>query len=488
MNLKPLSSFEGGSSPRPLRYATRTFLALLLVGLALISLAACGEQSGAPASVGSPDPSVESPAPPDPALADAIFPLRVAANGRHLVDSSGRPFLLHGDTAWSLIVQLPREGVERYLGDRRARGFNALLVNLIEHRFADNAPRNWYGDEPFVVPGDFSTPNEAYFEHAEWVLEQARAHGFAVLLVPAYLGYGGGDEGWYQTLLANSQETLRGYGRFLGERYRRLDNIIWTHGGDYNPPERHTVSVIAEEIQAILPDRLATAHGARETAAADYWEGEPWLTLNNVYTGGPVFLPSLQQYARPGPMPFFLLEGIYENERQVTTTRLRTQAYHALLSGAAGQFFGNNPIWHFDGPGLFPTGFTWQQALDSPGSRSMGWLWGLFSGLEWWTLEPDTGQDLLVGGLGEGHERAVAALSSDGRLAVGYLPSARTVEVDLSVLRGPRVTVEWFDPTNGARSSVTGSPFPADAVHGLSPPGPNAARDPDWVILMRSTE
>ena len=37
------------------------------------------------------------------------FPVRVSTNGRHLVDASGKPFLLHGDTAWSLTW---REGME----------------------------------------------------------------------------------------------------------------------------------------------------------------------------------------------------------------------------------------------------------------------------------------------------------------------------------------------------------------------------------------
>ena len=64
------------------------------------------------------------------------FPLSVGPGERYLVDAAGRPFLIHGDTAWSLIAQLTREDVELYLDDRRARGFNTILVNLIESRFA----------------------------------------------------------------------------------------------------------------------------------------------------------------------------------------------------------------------------------------------------------------------------------------------------------------------------------------------------------------
>jgi hypothetical protein len=63
----------------------------------------------------------------------ASFPLRLKRGERYLVDSRGQPFLIHGDAAWSLLVQLKRDEVDDYLEDRVARGFNALLVNLIEH-------------------------------------------------------------------------------------------------------------------------------------------------------------------------------------------------------------------------------------------------------------------------------------------------------------------------------------------------------------------
>jgi hypothetical protein len=42
---------------------------------------------------------------------------------------------------------------------------------------------------------DWSVPNEKYFAHADWVIRKAAENGIAVLLVPAYLGYMGLDEG-----------------------------------------------------------------------------------------------------------------------------------------------------------------------------------------------------------------------------------------------------------------------------------------------------
>ena len=51
---------------------------------------------------------------------------------RHVVDQSGAPFLIHGDTPWSLISGLTKDEAEQYLENRRQKGFNSIIVNLIE--------------------------------------------------------------------------------------------------------------------------------------------------------------------------------------------------------------------------------------------------------------------------------------------------------------------------------------------------------------------
>ena len=414
------------------------------------------------------------------------FPLAVKAGRRHLVDATGRPFLIHGDTAWSLIAQLTREDVLLYLDDRRARGFNTILVSLLEHRFATNAPANAYGEPPFLQPEAYNTPNRAYFRHADWVLRRAAERGFLVLLTPSYLGIGGGSEGWYEAMVANGLVRMRRYGRYLGRRYRNFQNILWVHGGDYNPPRKDLVRAIAEGIQEGAPQALHTAHGAPETAALDHWQGEPWLQVNNVYTYGPVHLPALAHFARPERMPFFLLESAYENEHGATEQRLRTQAYQALLSGAAGQIFGNNPIWHFDGGGIFAAPVTWQQALDSRGAHSMTHLRNLLMALPWWKLRPDRRNRLLTDGLGAEEDRAVAARSVDRVFALIYLPSDREITLDLRQLAGPRVTARWYDPSQGQFSRISGSPFQTTRLQRFRPDGTNDAGFEDWVLLLES--
>jgi hypothetical protein len=422
------------------------------------------------------------------------FPLAVEPGKRYLVDAAGRPFLINGDTAWSLIAQLTREDADRYLEDRRARGFNTILVSLLENQYSANPPANAYGERPFhdqqlvsLLPfltfADYTRPNEAYFAHAEWVLRRAAEKGFLVLLTPSYVGCC--SDGWSGEMSENGPDRLRQYGEYLGRRYRDFPNILWVHGGDSNH-FKDLARAIAEGIRQVDPRVLHTAHGQYETTGLDYWGSEPGLQVNNVYSYGPVYAPALEQYGRPERMPFFLIESNYENEHDVTEQQLRTQAYQAVLSGAAGQVFGNNPIWHFESTNEWPWPVTWQEALGSRGAQSMTHLHDLLATVPWWLLEPDWEHSLLTDGLGSDDERAVAARTGDGSLAIVYLPSDREITVDLAQLAGPNVAARWYDPADGRFSPVPGSPFPATASHQFRPESNNGAGFADWVLVLES--
>jgi hypothetical protein len=307
------------------------------------------------------------------------------------------------------------------------------------------------------------------------------------MLTPSYLGFLGGDEGWYQAMASNGTGRMREYGRFLGKRYANADNIIWLNGGDFNPPNEALVEEIAEGIREFDAAAIQTAHTAPENAAVDVWAGEPWLALNNVYTYGAVYAPSLTQFARADMMPFFLIESAYEDDfLSANEQRVRTQAYHAMLSGAMGEFYGDNPVWHFNTPGMSPS-TPWQAALDTRGARSMTHLRNLFASRQWWTLVPDSGNTFLTSGLGTDMDRAVGSLASDGSFAIVYLPSSRTVTVNLGKLSGPRVNARWYDPASGIFTTAAGSPFNATGTQNFTPAGNNMSGFSDWALVLEST-
>jgi len=390
---------------------------------------------------------------------------------------------MKGDSPWSLIANLSREDAAHYLDDRKARGFNTLLTSLVEHKFAFNAPNNFYGDPPFTTPNDFSTPNDAYFAHAEYILAQARARGFLVLLAPAYLGFEGKDEGWYQAMRVNGAPKLREYGRYVATRLSRLDNILWVEGGDYDPPDKGLTRAVAEGIRSVAPEALQTAHCTRDVSALEFWGGEPWLKLNTAYTSDLVVDRCLHEYAQPERMPFFLIESFYEQEFGATILTLRTECYGSLLSGACGHMFGNDPIWSFDAKGTW--GLSWRNALGSPGARAMTQAWRLFSSVRWETLIPDAESLVLIGGRLAGNDAAAAAFASDGSFGMIYAPTRRTLTVDLARLVGPRVQAQWFDPSIGVRSAIAGSPFERSKTD-FAMPNANAGGQNDWLLLVES--
>jgi hypothetical protein len=436
--------------------------------------------------------NAEAPVGVPPPASAAAFPLKPVDSGRYLIDQKGEPFLVTGDSAWSLIVQLAEEDIDHYLQDRRKRGFNSIIVNLLEHKFCTHAPNTRAGLAPFTKAGDFSTPNPAYFDFAYKVVKKAADQGIVVWLCPAYLGYGGGDEGWFQEMKAGGRAKIRGYGRFVGKRFKNLPNIVWVMGGDFIPDraDQWTASEVAEGIRAEDSSHLMCAHGSRGKSVAAGLGNPAWLTVNTTYVDANTLIESTRsEYDHRPIRPFVLIEAIYEGEHNSTPDQVRRQAYLTMLGGASGQFLGNNPIWHFDGPGLFPVKTTWKEALDGPGSRDMARLRELFAGLAWHRLEPERNHEIVTAGYGQGIATALTARTADKRLAVIYIPStgieSRSITVDLARFSGP-VTACWYNPTNGRRTVNNATPLPNRDSHPFRTPGDNGSKSNDWVLLLEA--
>ena len=404
------------------------------------------------------------------ALAAGPYPVRVGPDHRHLIDQNGTPFLVQGDAPWSIICGLTREEEEQYLENRRQKGFNSIIVNLIEHKF--HGPVDRYGEGPFTTPGDFTTPNEKFFSHADWVIRKAAEKGIQVFLAPIYLGYIRTDEGWVEEAMANGPEKCRTWGRYLGKRYRDFDNIVWVMGGDRNPDKaREDVDAVAAGIKEFDTRHLFTAHCHPENSAVDQYKDDGWLDLNTTYTYGIVHRMLTADYDRTPSMPFVLIETTYEGEHNASAVQIRRQAYWALLCGATGQFMGNRPIWLFD-PG-------WQAAIDGTGSQDMVRLKTLFTSRPWYALVPDEKHEVVVDGIVEfrGLDYLTAARTSDGGTIIAYMPNARTFTVDLSKVAGREAQGWWYNPRTG--KSETAGKFPTGAKQKFTPPA-----EGDWVLVL----
>jgi hypothetical protein len=194
----------------------------------------------------------------------------------------------------------------------------------------------------------------------------------------------------------------------------------------------------------------------------------------------------LQEYNRPMPLPVFMVEANYEFENDYTGPEtLRRQEYWSLLSGATGQLYGNKYTWQFLED--------WKAHLKTRGSNQMRYLVKLFAGLPWYKLVPDQSHSVVIDGYGtfatsgnvNSSDYVTAARTSDGKLVVAYLPSRRSIVVDMTKLSG-RLRARWYDPSRGTYVDVAGTRLESSRTRRFVPPGKNGDGDGDWVLVLRA--
>ena len=439
-----------------------------------------------------------------------VYPLKVSKNGRYLVDQSDKPFRIQGDSAQSLIANLTYSEADAYLSNRQAKGFNTVNINLLEHKFAAKAPANLHGDVPFTRSEDFSSPNEAYFAFADSIIDLAASKGMLVSLGAMYLGYDGGDQGWWEALnnRANTQSVCYNFGRYVGKRYKNRKNILWVIGGDFMPPadsEGETrLHKFMEGIKAGGANQLWTGDWKNPSISTDEPAFSPSMDVNAVYTSGigghtgSTYGEARKAYGYSPPRPAYLKETGYENESLIPgdPASVRKYEYWAIFGGAtAGGFFGNRDIWEFATATWwsgFPFGHgRWQDALDSTGTSDMVCLGQLLDSVEWYNLVPSglAGTRVLViegGGTYGQLDYVSAAVTTDGKLLLAYIPPIATrsvVTVDMTALAGS-VRARWFDPTCGVYRDVPGGSFRNAGSMVFAIPGNNGRAERDWVLVL----
>src|SRR5213079_1748549 len=213
----------------------------------------------------------------------------------------------------------------------------------------------------------------------------------------------------------------------------------------------------------------------------------PLIQVNAAYTYAPTYQQVLLDYSRLNFLPTFMVEASYEFEQNFPeypdgnlSQVIRRQEYWSLLSGATGQLFGNRYTWQL-------TGNSWQDQLNTPGAIQMAYVTALFESRAWYDLVPDQTHIVVTAGFGTFglNDYVTAARTPDGALAMAYVPTARTVTVDMSTMSGP-VTARWYDPAAGTFTNVAGSPFANAGSRDFQTPGNNAdgPGNEDWVLVL----
>lgn len=420
------------------------------------------------------------------------YPLKVSANRRYLVDQNDRPFLVAGESPQALMVNLSEEEAEVFFANRQSHGFNAVWINLLCKPYTGGRPdgSTFDGLLPFTTPDDLSTPNPAYFDRCDRMLRLAAKHGLLVMLDPIETG------DFLKVMLKNGPERCREFGRYLGSRYQGFDNLLWFHGNDYqgwrSPANDAVVTAVARGIRDKDSRHLHTIELNYEVSGS--LDDSNWAPLINVcgsYTYFPVYAQVLKDYSRTDFMPVCMIESDYEFERDSVPVTLRRIEYWSLLSGAAGQMYGNGYTWPFKAG--------WKAKLDSPGAVQMAYVKSLFESQPWFNLVPDQAHKVVTAGYGtfdgsatEGNrfnmtsDYVAAGRTPDGSLVMAYMPSFRPITVDLARLSG-LATAQWYDPSCGKYVQIPGSPFHNSGKHLFIPPQHNADGDGDWVLVLART-
>jgi Protein of unknown function (DUF4038)/Putative collagen-binding domain of a collagenase len=460
----------------------------VLTGLMLLGGAGVMAQVAAPSGVSG--------------ASSAAYPLKVSANHRYLVDQNNRPFLIAGDVPQPLVTMVSVADAASYFDDRQAHGFNAMWIDVLVAGpyYPDSRVDGgtYDGILPFTgyLSGwtdtphyDLTKPNEAYFARVDRMLTLAAQHGMVVFLDPIETGQ------WLPTLRNNGPAAAAAYGRYLGHRYQRFDNIIWLNGNDFNSwrdsMDDQVVRAVAIGIQSADPRHLHTIEMNVETSSSyDDPTWPPIAAINSTYTYSPTYFQMWHSYNQTPVAPTFLLEAHYDLMDfgkpwdYGTPPVLRHQEYWAMLSGGKGQLYGNGYTCYFM-PG-------WKSHIDTVGVTQFEIWHRFFAALPWQDLVPDQDHSVVVDGLGAlgdmqtrvtNSEFCTASRTPDGSWVIAYMPTARTITLDMTSLKGP-ATAKWFDPTNGAYTIIPGGPFANTGTRQFTPPGNNHDGDSDWVLLV----
>jgi Protein of unknown function (DUF4038)/Putative collagen-binding domain of a collagenase len=384
-----------------------------------------------------------------------------------------------------------------YMANRQRYGINTLWVELLcNDKTGCNADGTTFdGMRPFTTYGDVSTPNPAYFQRVDDMLNIAAAHGITILLNAVETA------GWLTIFKANGPEKAATFGRYLGNRYKDVPNIVWMYGNDFqtwaDPSDDAVVQAVANGIRSVDLNHIQTTELNYLTSGSlDDARWQSLIELDGAYTYYPTYAQVLHEYNRPNFRPVFLEEANYEFEHNPNTdggspANLRRQEYWTMLSGATGQLYGSKYTW------TLPTSWlsNWRSNLDTPGVVELSYMKNLFAPRKWYDLVPDQTHTVVTDGygapapLGTGSVTTdtylTAARTPDGGLIIVYMPTTRTISVDMSKLSATTVA-RWYDPTTGDYINVSSSGFVNRGIRQFTPPGKNHQGAGDWVLLLEA--
>jgi len=429
--------------------------------------------------------------------------LKVTADGHYLQYEDGTPFFWLGDTGWELFHRLNKEEIEKYLENRRQKGFN-IIQAVILAEFDGLRKPNQYGEVP-LRNLDPAQPNEKYFELIDWTVKNALGKNMFMGLLPTW-----GDKVaklWGEGPVIFNESNAFAFGKWLGVRYKNFPNIIWILGGD-RPPKNDSMDwrpvwrAMAKGIREGTESKAIFSYhisGGEHSTSYDLHH-EDWLHINMMQSGHgsghdvPVWkwierdrkllpvkptLDSEPNYEdHPvNPWPKWDSANGYFRDYDV-----RKQIYRSVFAGACGVTYGHHSVWQFWAPGQEKINHAdryWTEAIDRPGAFQAGFLRKLIESRSVTNRVPD--QSIVIGGQGEKGGYATAFRDADNKYCMVYLPVSVNIILNLSFMPAKQIRIWWFNP----RAGDAGEPITVQKTEKISlTPPPSGEVQTDWVLVI----
>jgi Protein of unknown function (DUF4038)/Putative collagen-binding domain of a collagenase len=439
------------------------------------------------------------------ATAQTLPRLKVSDNQRFLVQEDGKPFFYLGDTAWELFHRLTRDEAAAYLKQRREQKFTVIqAVALAE--FDGLTEPNAYGSlpltdndptRPAVTPGADPRNPYDYWDHVEYIVDEANRQGLYIGLLPSWGAWlDDGRPGKNKVLNAANAQS---YGEFLGKRFGKK-GVIWILGGDRSADQTAAIwRAMARGIAIGVNGKedytgvTMGFHPSGGGTSSRWFHDDPWLTVNMQQTGHGLaetvkcWERIAADYNRTPVKPVMDAEPLYEDHPLAFRAKengysfdahVRQRAWWDVFAGAFGHTYGNHSVWQMYTPQRKPINgplFYWTEAIHRPGAAQMQYVRALVESRPFLSRVPD--QSLIVNPL-EGADH-IAATRGDGYLFV-YSAQGRPFTVNLGKISGVRVKAWWFNPRNGAAREFDS--FDNRGTHDFEPPSQGFGSD--WVLVL----
>jgi hypothetical protein len=423
--------------------------------------------------------------------------LVVSENKRFLMFSDGTPFFYLGDTGWELFHRLSYPEAEKYLENRRQKGFTVIQAVILAELDGLNIP-NRNGDRP-LINNDPLRPNEAYYAFVDSVIRLAERKGIFIGLLPTW-----GDKvdksTWGTGPLIFNPDNAMAYGKYLGKRYKDFPNIIWINGGD-RPGGTNAAGTgsnfpvwdaLGKGIKAADPNHLMTYHPWGERSSSEWFHDCTWLDFNMAQTGHgqrsyAIYRMIREDYERIPAKPCMDGEPRYEDHPinwrpdslgWFNEMHVRQAAYWNLFTGSHGHTYGCHPIWQMAAPGREFVGYArhyWYDVLNLPGASQMLNVRRLMESRPMLRRVPFS--EII---LNQGDEyNQIVATKGDGYIMV-YTALGDEIILYGNMLPAASYKAWWFDPRSG-KSQFAGNMEKKPVLHFISP-----SRGPgfDWILVL----